>query len=391
VEDFDPLGNEDPFSGLPFLNDMIRSLGSQGGQSARQIAMAVASNGESEPNVDPTVRIEFEALARVAELHVADHMGLPPSRSGSLSIEPLTRAGWAAQSVDALRPLLGVLAHPPTVEPSDMDMSGNESTRWFGELMAAVAPLMAEVTAGTLVGQLASRSLGSYDLPIPREKDRILLIAPNIASFAEDWSLPSEDIRLWICLHEVAHHAVLGVPHVREILNGLLSEHAAGFRNDPSNLVEHLEGIDLAAGPEALASLQGLLDPESVLSVVRSPEQLALLPRLEALVAAVIGFVDHTMDQIGQGLIKSYPMVTEALRRRRVSTGSGDRFVERILGLDLTQEQVDRGAAFVAGVVDRAGSEGLERLWVDGSYLPTPSEVDAPGLWLARIDLPSDS
>ena len=148
--------------------------------------------------------------------------------------------------------------------------------------------------------------------------------------------------------------------------------------------------VDLAAGPDALASLQGLLDPELVLSVVRSPEQLALLPRLEALVAVVIGFVDHTMDQIGQGLIKSYPMVTEALRRRRVATDSSARFVERILGLDLTQDQVDRGTAFVSGIVDRAGSAGLERLWVNGSYLPTPSEVDAPGLWLARIDFLSD-
>ena len=341
--------------------------------------------------MDPTVRIDFEALARVAELHVADHTGLPPSRSGSLGIEPLTRAGWAAQSVDAFRPLLGVLAHPQATKQGDGDIPGDDSIPWLGELMAAVAPLMAEVTAGTLVGQLASRSLGSYDLPIPREQDRILLIAPNIASFAEDWSLPSEEIRLWICLHEVAHHAVLGVPHVRETLSGLLSKHATGFRNDPSDLVEHLGGLDLTAGPEALASLRGLLDPELVLSAVRSPEQLALLPRLEALVAVVIGFVDHTMDQIGQGLIKSYPMITEALRRRRVTTDSSDRFVERILGLDLTQEQVDRGAAFVAGVIDRAGSEGLERLWIDGSYLPTPSEVDAPGLWLARIDLLPDS
>ena len=71
-----------------------------------------------------------------------------------------------------------------------------------------------------------------------------------------------------------------------------------------------------------------------------------------------------------------------------MGTGDADRFVERILGLDLTVEQVDRGSAFVAGVVDRSGSEGLGRLWATGRNLPTPSEVDAPGLWLAHIDLP---
>jgi hypothetical protein len=27
-------------------------------------------------------------------------------------------------------------------------------------------------------------------------------------------------------------------------------------------------------------------------------------------------------------------------------------------------------------------------LWVSERELPTPAELDAPGLWLARIDLP---
>ena len=56
-------------------------------------------------------------------------------------------------------------------------------------------------------------------------------------------------------------------------------------------------------------------------------------------------------------------MLTEALRRRRVEAADADRFVERLFGLELTQDRYDRGAAFVAGVVERAGEEGLERLW----------------------------
>jgi uncharacterized protein (DUF2342 family) len=42
----------------------------------------------------------------------------------------------------------------------------------------------------------------------------------------------------------------------------------------------------------------------------------------------------------------------------------------------------------VAGVVQRAGEESLTRLWEPVRNLPTPAEVDAPGLWLERIDLP---
>ena len=274
----------------------------------------------------------------------------------------------------------------PHLDPSDQD--ADPSTAWLSGLLAAMAPMMAGITTGTMVGRLALRSLGTYDLPIPRDGDELLIVVPNVEAFATDWSLPAEDLRLWICLHEVAHHAVLGVPHLRTVLTDLLTRHAGAFRNDPSALRDRLGDIDLTGGPEALVRLQESLDPEMVLGAVRSPEQEALLPRLEALVAMVIGYVDHVMDDIGSTLIGSYRQVTEAVRRRRVGTGEADRFVERILGLDLTQEQVDRGAAFVDGVVERSGGEGLDRLWADERNLPTPAEVDAPGLWLARIDLP---
>ena len=368
---------------MSFLNEIFKSFSQQGGQSAKQIAMAIASGGTSEPNVDPVERMEFENLLRVAELHVNKVTGLTPSRSGSLTIEPVTKAGWATHSLDALKPLLVGLASIGT--DNDIDLGDFPSE--INEMMALLAPMMAEMTTGTMVGHLASRCLGTYDLPIPREDDRILLVAPNIDSFGEDWSIPKEDLRLWICLHEVTHHAVLGIPHIRKNLSGLLTQHAESFSNDPSVIQDQLGEIEIGEGLEGLASLQNVLNPEMVLGAVRSPQQEALLPYLEALVAVVIGFVDYTMDQIGNDLIPSYPRMTEALRRRRVETGEAERFVEKILGLNLTQEQVDRGVFFIGGVVERAGSQGLDRLWVDESNLPTPSEVDAPGLWLARLDL----
>ena len=389
--------------GLPGLPGGFPTGGGTGGSDpARQIAMAIASEGGSEPNVDPVVRIGYESLLRVAELQIADRTGLQVAHAAALHLRPVTRTAWASESVDAYRPYLTRMSHIPGDPgdpggPSDMgsgphldpsDQDADPSTAWLSGLLAAMAPMMAGITTGTMVGRLALRSLGTYDLPIPRDGDELLIVVPNVEAFATDWSLPAEDLRLWICLHEVAHHAVLGVPHLRTVLTDLLTRHAGAFRNDPSALRDRLGDIDLTGGPEALVRLQESLDPEMVLGAVRSPEQEALLPRLEALVAVVIGYVDHVMDDIGSTLIGSYRQVTEAVRRRRVGTGEADRFVERILGLDLTQEQVDRGAAFVDGVVERSGGEGLDRLWADERNLPTPAEVDAPGLWLARIDLP---
>jgi putative hydrolase len=121
---------------------------------------------------------------------------------------------------------------------------------------------------------------------------------------------------------------------------------------------------------------------------MQSPAQHEIRRHLDALTAAIEGFVDHALDTVGGRLIGSYPSLTEALRRRRVMRGDGDKFVERLFGLELGQAQYERGSAFVDGVVERAGEQGLARLWTSARELPTPAEIDAPGLWLERISLP---
>ena len=50
--------------------------------------------------------------------------------------------------------------------------------------------------------------------------------------------------------------------------------------------------------------------------------------------------------------------IAEAVRRRRLEAGSDDVFLERLLGLSLTRAQVDRGVAFVEGVIEREGEAG---------------------------------
>jgi uncharacterized protein (DUF2342 family) len=102
-------------------------------------------------------------------------------------------------------------------------------------------------------------------------------------------------------------------------------------------------------------------------------------------VAVIVGYVDHVMDAVGESLIGSYGMLTEALHRRRVEATTADSFVDNLLGMAVGREQYERGEEFVRGVLERGGD--INRLFMDAKDLPTPNEVDAPGLWLARIDL----
>ena len=390
----DGIPPDDPFGGLPFMAELMKMFQGQAGgsrETARQLAHTIANDGQSEPNLDPADRIAVEQLMRVAELQVTQTTELSV---GAITVEVGNRSQWADRTIADYRPLFETLTESmaagmqvPTDLPADDPMAA-----MLGNLTKMMGPLMMGMTTGSMVGHLARRAMGGYELPVPRPADQPIVInVRNIDDFGADWSINRDDLRLWVCLHEVTHHTVLAVPHVRQRLTELLQRHAAAFDTDPDRIGRQLGGFDPMAGPQALADLQSsLTDPDIVLGAVRSPAQDQIQPELTALVAAISGYVDWVMDTIGANLIGSYAMTTEALRRRRVEADASDRFVERILGLELDADQYDRGTRFANGVVERAGAEGLHRLFAEPSTLPTPAEVDAPGLWLARIDLPLD-
>ena len=214
--------------------------------AARQLAASIATEGGSEPNVDPLDRIQLEQLSRVAELQVGNATTLPTSTSGrGLTIEPVTRTIWMQRTLDAHRGLFESLAGslsggmqitmaPGEIDDPDLD---DPMAKMLGGIMQAFSPVMLGMTIGSLLGHLARRSFGQYDLPIPRPpSDDLMILLGNVDEFGEEWSLPKDDLRLWVCVHEVARHAVLSVPHVRARLESLLKRYVAGFEPDPNAL-----------------------------------------------------------------------------------------------------------------------------------------------------------
>ena len=389
-----PPGGFNPFDKL--FGDLGRMFAQQGPVNwdvARQIALFLATEGEAEANVDPLERMRLEELVRVADLHVSEATGLATSVTGGvLSAAPVTRSDWAMRSLDAHKPLFERLAvslnaaGDGELDPDDDPDDDMSTDKLLGDLGRMVGPVLLGLQAGSMLGHLSRRALGQYDLPIPRPpSDELLVVPANLDVFAAEWSLAPDDLRLWVCLHEVTHHAVLARPHVRDRLEGLIADYASSFEVDAGALEGMMGSFD-PTDPERMQA--AFADPELLLGALQSPAQQELLAAIETLTVVLEGFVDHIMDTVGRGLIGSYGMLSEAVRRRRVEASDGDRFVERLLGLQLGQAQYDRGAAFVRGVVERAGDEALARLWVSPRELPTPAEVDAPGLWLARIELP---
>ncbi len=399
-------GNPFGGAGLPFFGDLSKLMGGQPGTdfaAARQMAIAVASGGESEPNVDPAERIKWEQLARVAELQVEAVVPMSTSISGrGITISTVTRTQWVQQSLDAYEPLFVTIGDSlnsgddPADEPDPADaMGGDPMAAMMAPLMKAITPMILSMTTGSMIGHLGATSFGQYDLPVPREPDDTLLVVPaNVEVFAEEWSLPRDDLRLWICIHEVAWHSVLGVPFVRDRITELLTAFTGGFKPDPNALTNRMESMDISAftgGGDPMSAIQDLFsDPEILLGATRTPAQDRTLEEFDALLSVLVGYVDFVIREVGSKLLASHEMITEALERRRVTAGPSDRYVEKLLGMELDQGCYDDGEAFVAGVVARSGAEGLNRLWRKVENLPTPAELVAPGLWLARIDLPEE-
>lgn len=194
----DPAGS--PFAGIPFLGDIAKALSGQGPLSwdaARQFAAMTATEGKAEPNVDPSVRFALGELARLAEMHVASITGLDTTVAGRApEIVPVTPGLWADRTLEAYRPLFTELASSLSqrAAPPTDDDSVDPALAMFAQFSGLVQPMMLGMAVGSMVGHLARRAFGQYDLPIPRPAGVEILVVPSaIDRFATDWSLPVED------------------------------------------------------------------------------------------------------------------------------------------------------------------------------------------------------
>jgi putative hydrolase len=398
-----------PFQSL--LGDLMNMLGTNAPdqwEMTRSFALNVATGGNPEANVEPIQRIRLEQLARVAELNVSEATGMPVSPDGRrLTCVPVGRGDWTLRALDSWRAVLTAMAPAPgpmpnpaldAHEPALDPLAGEDPMGGLGALLGqwatAIGPMFFGLQVGSVVGHLSQRALGQYPLAVPwAPSDELLLVTSNIASFAEDWSLPEEEALLWVCARELASNSVLTRPAIRERMEELLLDMAKSTAAAQQDLTGRLGALGSPGGMEGsgmdLESLQGMFgDPEALLGDLLTPESRRSSDQLTALAVVIDGYADHVANVVGTKLVGSHSQLAEAWYRRRVERGKGEEAAGALFGLDLEQAQVDRGRAFISGVLERAGDDGLAKLWISARNLPTPSEVDAPGLWLERISLP---
>ncbi len=396
--------------GLPFdlsqidLAETMRILGSPGPlnwEIARQVSEQVALDDGASDAIDDAARDELVELARSVTGPVVTETGL--TEILEVPVEVVNRRTWVHQHLDGLAPVLETLATTMQAAMSaDLDHADDDAVEaatagvlgvpmgaaGMQNLMGMLGPLLLGAQTGSMIGYLAQYALGRFDLPLPsNQAPSITFVAPNIDRFAADWSIDTRDVRCAVAIAETVRAAQRTQPWVRARLEAIAAEYVGAFELDPRAFDNAFGDVD-PTDADAMAQLAQR--PDVLLGALRSEAQRAILERNQQFTMVLEGHADLVTEHIGAHLLSDYPRIHEALRRHRVERGEAGRFVEGMLGVELDRSHYERGQAFCSGVVERAGMPGLNRLWRGPEQLPTPNELEAPGLWLARIELPTD-
>ncbi len=372
------------FEGL--LGDLLKAMGGTPSaawfDAAKALATSVVADDADAYNPDPVERIRLEELGRVVAMHVGEATGdlVEPD------VEPVTRAAWALAALESWRPRLEPLVvaagqQPPLLDEDEAD----PGSAMLARFAASMGPMFLGLQVGSTAGHLAERALGSSAFPLPWPGPRSLVVVRNVAQFAEDWSLDRDAVAGFTIARELTAHATYAHEAVATRVEQLLAAATEAQMSAQRSLLERLSEAD---DPTDLSRL--LSDPEALVDGLSGLDRPASGPAHDALNAAVTAlsaYFDEAARVVAARVVGDDARLAEAWHRHRTGDSKGVEAAAALFGVDLTRERVELGAAFVAGVVERAGFGALARL-VGPKGLPTPAEIVAPGLWLERTSLP---
>ncbi|MBY8875457.1 zinc-dependent metalloprotease [Micromonospora sp. PLK6-60] len=339
---------------------------------AAATAGALSKSGPRVSYAEATeVVADLRRLTDEAAGHVADYTGLR-SQVAHPPVRVVDRRDWAAANIAGLREVISPL------------VSRLSKDKLPGPVTEAIGSRLTGVQAGTVLAYLSGRVLGQYEV-FSGDPGQLLLVAPNIVEVERKLGADPRDFRLWVCLHEVTHRTQFtSVPWMRAYFLGEVQAFV-----DASQSSEHL----LERLRRGVATLSDAVkDPESrtsVLDIVQTPAQRAVLDRLTALMTLLEGHAEFVMDGVGPQVIPSVESIRAAFNRRRESGNPLEKAIRRLLGIEVKMRQYAEGRKFVHGVVDRVGMAGFNKVFDSPLTLPRLEELGDPDAWVARVHGPA--
>lgn len=361
---------------------------------ARRVAFQIASPEDRGPTAEEEARLrDGQDLAE----HWLDEGTLPaPPDAGRLAV--ISRSQWVEAALAGLRTLVEPVATASTGALADLVQEqvgqvDGELTDLLGGMQdpaAMIRPLGAVLTglqAGQVIGQLSQQLLGQYELGIPTaERATAYHLAINVAETFDGWELDATEVAVVLALHEGAYRRVYhAVPWLQGHVELLVSRFAAGVEVDADRLMRMAQEFMVGVDPDDPESMQQALQRAAQFRLEPTAAQLRVLERLQGVVCLVQAWVRREIQRIASGRLPNLARIDEVLRRRRASTGDGERLLAQLLGLDLKPDDETLGDRFVETVERARGPEGLRRALAHPENLPGTGELADPARWLTRM------
>jgi coenzyme F420 biosynthesis associated uncharacterized protein len=314
---------------------------------------------------------ELRALTDEAAGHVAEYTGLT-AQVDHPPVRVVDRKDWAAVNIAGLKEVL---------VPLVSRLTGDKQP---GPLTEAIGSRVTGVQAGSVLAFLSGRVLGQYEV-FSADPGQLMLVAPNIVEVERKIGADPRDFRLWVCLHEVTHRTQFtAVPWMRGYFLGEVQAFVDASQNGGEHVLERLR--------RGVATLSDAVkDPDSrssVLDIVQTPAQKAVLDRLTALMTLLEGHAEFVMDGVGPAVIPSVDAIRAKFNQRRESGNPLEKAIRRLLGIEVKMRQYAEGRKFVHGVVERVGMAGFNKIFSSPLTLPRLEELNDPDAWVTRVHGP---
>lgn len=375
---------QEPFGDIPLFREIQKLMASGGGpvnfEIARQVALAVASQGAPDPPVDPSVTRSLAQHVRRGEVLISGYTRLPfdePVRS-----DVFGTAAWIRSTLGGWRWILEHLARSFATEITKLGAQSAGGADPMGAALTQVGPLLMGMQVGTLIGQLAKESLGRYDLPVPREDDRhLFFVAPNIERIASEYGLERDAFHAWLALHDVGRHLVLSsVPWVHPYFKSLLAEVVDAIEIDVSDLERRF--VELQS--KGMEALQEGVGGGNLLPVVPTERHRRALERLRSFLALFEGYASHAVDAVAIEVLDDRARIEEGMARRRAARSEGESLLAAVLGISVDRALENAGSTFCSAVVQLEGIAALNRAWDAPDNVPSAEEIKDPFTWMER-------
>jgi coenzyme F420 biosynthesis associated uncharacterized protein len=257
-----------------------------------------------------------------------------------------------------------------------------------GRVMSNVNQSILSYEIGLLLGYLARRVLGQYDLALlgrePVETGgKLYYVEPNIRGVEAKLGLPKDDFRMWLALHETTHAFEFEAhPWVREHFNSLLERYMAFMKQDAEYLKQGLQGLKVFADRVRNRSeSQG-----SWIEALMNDEQRALFNEMQAMMCVVEGYSNHVMNAVGKTLLPNYDLISRKFEERQRQRTQSEQLFARLTGLNVKMEQYRQGERFIDEIVALHGHDSARQVWDGPEFLPTMEEIRNPSLWSERVE-----